>query len=170
MPLSGTGQCLVPVLPRRAKTLFPGRGPLRCAPWSFLPGRQKLAGPVSAPPAPCLWPLWSAPQFACASATVGSAFHHQSRRLRPLVSQEAAALSTSIQVRRYRRPGIELRNHESGMPTLTPRSAPYSIDTIRPANGVSHVLFPAVIRRLPLTTAPIAGELAVRSNAPEEIE
>ena len=50
MPLSGTGQCLVPVLPRRAKTLFPGRGPLRCAPWSFPPGLPKVnwAGPRAA--------------------------------------------------------------------------------------------------------------------------
>ena len=49
-----TGHCPVPVLPRSAKTSFPGRGPLRYAPWSFPPGVQKIAGPGSAPPAPAL--------------------------------------------------------------------------------------------------------------------
>ena len=37
----GTSSCPVFVRPRRAKTSFPGRGPLRCAPWSFPPGVQK---------------------------------------------------------------------------------------------------------------------------------
>ena len=36
-----TGHRPVPVLPRSAKTSFPGRGPLRCAPWSFSRLRQK---------------------------------------------------------------------------------------------------------------------------------
>src|ERR1035437_5790436 len=52
MPVTATRHCLVPVLSRSAKTSFPGRGPLRCAPWSFPPGSRKVAGPVSAPPAP----------------------------------------------------------------------------------------------------------------------
>src|ERR1035437_841675 len=39
-----TGQCLVPVPPRRAKPSFPGRGPLRCAPWSVPP--WEVAAPV----------------------------------------------------------------------------------------------------------------------------
>ena len=46
VPVTTTGHCPVPVLPRRAKTSFPGRGPLRYAPWSFPPGVGKLAGPV----------------------------------------------------------------------------------------------------------------------------
>jgi hypothetical protein len=35
VPVGATRQCLVSVLSRRAKTSFPGRGPLRCASWSF---------------------------------------------------------------------------------------------------------------------------------------
>src|ERR1039458_6678444 len=41
VPVTTTGHCPVPVLPRRAKTSFPGRGPLRYAPWSFPPGISK---------------------------------------------------------------------------------------------------------------------------------
>ena len=33
--VAATRHCLAPVLSRSAKTSFPGRGPLRCAPWSF---------------------------------------------------------------------------------------------------------------------------------------
>ena len=45
---TATRHCLIPVLSRSAKTSFPGRGPLRCAPWSFPPGVGKLTGQVSA--------------------------------------------------------------------------------------------------------------------------
>ena len=38
------GHCLVPVLPRRAKTSFKGREPLRCAPWLLPPASSKVAG------------------------------------------------------------------------------------------------------------------------------
>src|ERR1017187_4046812 len=38
VPVGATRQCLVSVLSRRAKTSFPGRGPLRYAPGSFPPG------------------------------------------------------------------------------------------------------------------------------------
>ena len=50
--------CPVLVRPRRAKTSFPGRGPLRCAPWSC-PAQQpqdEQDGAVPGGPG-CLWPL-----------------------------------------------------------------------------------------------------------------
>src|SRR5450759_4837238 len=47
MPVTATRRCLVPVLSRSAKTSFPGRGPLRCAPWSFPPGGGKVPRPVA---------------------------------------------------------------------------------------------------------------------------
>jgi hypothetical protein len=71
-----TRHCPVPVLSRSAKTSFPGRGPLRYAPWSFSPGRQKLAGPVfrpaSAVPAPTLeWSRLGVVTVFCALASAG---------------------------------------------------------------------------------------------------
>ena len=47
VPVTATRQCLVPVLSPSAKTSFPGRGPLRCAPWSFPPGGGKVPRPVA---------------------------------------------------------------------------------------------------------------------------
>ena len=61
--------CLV----QKSKTSFPGHGPLRCAPWSFPPGFQNLAGPVPPrqrqPPesSPCL--CWVVPLGVLACAT-----------------------------------------------------------------------------------------------------
>src|ERR1035437_4609252 len=56
MPVTETRHCLVPVLSRSAKTSFPGRGPLRCAPWSFPPGGGKVPRPVG-PARPVPLPL-----------------------------------------------------------------------------------------------------------------
>ena len=51
--MTATRHCPVPVLPRRAKTSFPGRKePLRCASRLLPPGSRNVAGPVSTPPAP----------------------------------------------------------------------------------------------------------------------
>jgi hypothetical protein len=47
VPVTATRHCPVPVLRRRAKTSFPGRGPLRCAAWSFPPGVLKVSGACS---------------------------------------------------------------------------------------------------------------------------
>src|ERR1039457_5310697 len=43
------GHCLVPVLPRRAKTSFKGREPLRCAPWLLPPGVFQSSCSASVP-------------------------------------------------------------------------------------------------------------------------
>ena|ERR1035441_8313758 len=104
-----TRHCPVPVLSRSAKTSFPGRGPLRYAPWSFSPGRQKLAGPVfrpaSAVPAPTL--EWSRLGIlACAfpattrPTTLSASTRKQDSRTAPATRATGLAPSATV----FRRP------------------------------------------------------------------
>ena len=80
VPVTATGHCPVPVLPRKAKTSFPGRGaaPLRFAAssaWS-----RKVAGPVSAPPVPapsrCATAEWPRARLGLRDRHSDTAHHH----------------------------------------------------------------------------------------------
>jgi hypothetical protein len=76
VPLTATGQCPVPVLPRRAKTSFPGRGaaPLRFAAPSTWVQKGRCAGlrSASASAVPVPWGWCRPASWLCATATAAT--------------------------------------------------------------------------------------------------
>src|ERR1035437_7001239 len=103
-----TRHCLVPVLCRSAKTSFPGRGPLRCAPWSFSRLKQKEPNPCRVhQETPCLVLVPGLPGLRKSSQS----------GVRPVVAESPLP----DQLRQHTREGPRPGNRSNGSPLPFPK-------------------------------------------------
>src|ERR1035437_8897829 len=103
-----TRHCLVPVLCRSAKTSFPGRGPLRCAPWSFSRLKQKEPNPCRVhQETPCLVLVPGLPGLRKPSQS----------GVRPVVAESPLP----DQLRQHTREGPRPGNRSNGSPLPFPK-------------------------------------------------
>src|ERR1035437_7479350 len=103
-----TRHCLVPVLCRSAKTSFPGRGPLRCAPWSFSRLKQKEPNPCRVhQETPCLVLVPGLPGLRKSSQS----------GVRPVVAESPLP----DQLRQHTREGPRPGNRSNGPPLPFPK-------------------------------------------------